>query len=484
MSRSRLLAGLCLVLVAVGASVAEADQLRRDGRWHVDGSGRVVLLHGENAVWKLAPYAPPAVARGFVEADAQWLEDHGLNAVRLGVLFVGVMPERGVIDTSYLEAIDRVVQLLAAHHIYVLLDFHQDLYNEKFQGEGFPDWSVYDDGIPHFFNAGFPGNYFTPEVMRTFDNLWANKMAAGDPKGLWDYYADAWRAVVSKWKDQPYLMGYDLLNEPWPGSDWPTCANPLGCPLHDTLKLQAFQQHVLEGIRALDSDNIVWFEPNVTFNSGAKSGLGLITPVVDANLGLSWHNYCLPAGVVHSSGITDVPGCELLHQIPFDNANETIARLGATQLVTEFGASDDIADLKQVTRQADQYFVGWLYWHYKEWGDPTTESQTSGGQGLFYKDDDLTTLKPVKGQVLIRPYPRATAGTPQSLSFDPVTREFSYRYQAGGGTTEIFVPDLQYGGSYDFSVKGGTGTADLVEQTLHVAADPGSEVTVTIMPGT
>jgi endoglycosylceramidase len=318
MSRRCLVAWLCLALVALASARADArpPQLRRDGRWLVDRAGRVVVLHGVNAVWKLKPYVPPDEPRGFTEADAQWLEDHGFNAVRLGVLFAGVMPQRGVVDAGYLDEIDRVVQLLAAHHVYVLLDFHQDLYNEKFQGEGFPDWSVYDDGIPHLFNFGFPGNYFTPEVMRAFDNLWGNKKAPGDGIGLWDHYAAAWQAVAARWKDQPYLMGYDLLNEPWPGTDWPTCANPFGCPVHDTLKLQPFQQHALAGIRAMDPNNVVWFEPNSIFNSGAMSGLGLLAPVEDANLGLSWHNYCLPAGLVHSSGVNDVPGCALLHQIP------------------------------------------------------------------------------------------------------------------------------------------------------------------------
>jgi endoglycosylceramidase len=113
----------------------------------VDGEGRVVLLHGVNAVWKRAPYAPPATPAGFTARDADWLAAQGFNTVRLGVIFAGVMPRRGVVDQGYLDRVQRVVDLLAARRIWVLLDFHQDMYNEKFSGEGFPAWAVHDDGL-------------------------------------------------------------------------------------------------------------------------------------------------------------------------------------------------------------------------------------------------------------------------------------------------------------------------------------------------
>ncbi|MCW2659182.1 MAG: endoglycoceramidase [Mycobacterium sp.] len=35
---------------------------------------------------------------------------------------------------------------LASHGIVSLLDFHQDLYNEAFQGEGAPAWAVQQAG--------------------------------------------------------------------------------------------------------------------------------------------------------------------------------------------------------------------------------------------------------------------------------------------------------------------------------------------------
>lgn len=435
---------------ACGAHARGPSQLRREDRYMVDEQNRIVLLHGMNAVWKLAPYFPPDEARGFTAADADWLHDHGFNSVRLGVLFTGVMPQEGQVDTAYLANIDRTVQLLASRGIYVLFDFHQDIYNEKFGGEGFPDWSVYDDGLPATNQAGFPGTYFTPTVSHVFDNLWLNT------NSVWDRYADAWTAVATQWKDQDHNGGYDLFNEPYPGSQFASCANPAGCPAFDTQFLQPMQETAMKAIRTVDRNNLVFFEPNFVFNGGARTGLGLVSPIADPNIGLSWHKYCLAGVVLHSSGFTDLPGCEELHQVVNDNAEAAIQQMHSTTLVTEFGASDDLADLDQVMRQTEAQFTGWQYWSYKEWGDPTTESQTSGGQGMFRDDKDLSTVKLAKLQVLERPYPQATAGVPGALSFDAATKTFAYSYtpRCAGAPTEIYVPALQYPNGYTLELSG------------------------------
>ncbi len=455
-----------------------APQLRRDGRFMVDDKNRVVLLHGVNAVWKLAPYFPPNQSAGFVAADADWLRDHGFNTVRLGVIFAGVMPQPGVVDPAYLDGVDRVVQLLASRGIWIMLDFHQDMYSERFEGEGFPDWAVLDDGIPHLNDFGFPGNYFTPECSRAFDNFWDNQ------DGLWDHYRTAWKAVATRWKDQPYLMGYDLINEPWPGTDLASCANPAGCPAHDDLKLQALQSYVLDGIREVDRGNIIWFEPNLTFNSGAKTGLGLLTPLTDANLGFSWHKYCLPAALLHAQGFTDVPACTEYHQIVTDNAEEAATRMKATTLITEFGASDDIPDLVQVVTQADAQLTGWQYWHYKGWMDPTSEDPTGGAQSLFGSDGDLLSVKLGKLKVLERTYPQFTAGIPLALSFNLDSAEFNYRYQprTAGGPTEIYVPvALHYRQGYRVETSGASVRSNENAPRLILENSAGaSEVTVRI----
>jgi len=461
------------------------NQLRREGRFMVDALNRVVLLHGVNAVWKLRDdnyYTPPDEPRGFTAADADWLRDHGFNTVRLGVIFAGVMPEPGVIDQGYLAGIDRVVQLLASRGIYVMFDFHQDMYNEKYGGEGFPDWAVKDDGVPPT-NIGFPQTYFTPAVTRAFDNFWQNR------DGLWDFYRDGWIAVAARWRDQEYHGGYDLLNEPYPGSHFASCANSEGCPLFDTQYLQPMHEHVMRGIRTVDPGNIVWFEPNFVFNGGAKSGYNFLGqfPIADANIGLSWHKYCLSGVVLHQFGREDLPGCREMHQLVTDNAEATIQRMQATTLVTEFGASDDLADIDQVMDQLDAQFTGWQYWAYKNWKDPTTESQETGGQGLFTDDEDLTTVKPGKLALLERPYPRATAGVPVagSLSFSEVSRVFTYRYtpRCAGGPTEIYVPALHYPDGYALELTGARAISPPHATLLRLEAlKDATEVSVRITP--
>jgi endoglycosylceramidase len=474
-------AAAVLLAVPAGASIprhapetaaAQPPQLRRDGRWLVDQRGRVVILHGLNAVWKHAPYFPPDTAEGFTAKDADLLAANGFNAVRLGVLFAGVMPTEGVIDAAYLNRIDRVVDLLAARHIWVMLDFHQDDYSEKFTGEGFPAWAIHDDGIPFTPTGTFFTNYFTPALMRVFDNLWEN---AG---GVRDRYAQAWAAVAQRFRDQPYLMGYDLINEPSGGSQMLSCFNPAGCPVFDAT-LQDFQDRVRAEIRKKDPANIVWFEPHFFFNAIARSNF---TKVADAQVGFSWHLYACTPAFTGGSVIPGDPDCELNEPMVVDHADAQIAAMGATGLLSEFGSNDDVTDLARMTRLADEHLYGWLYWAYKAWHDPTGNPAS---EGLFAKDNDLSTLKAPKADVLIRAYPQAVAGVPTSLAWDSAAKTMTLTYtpKAGVGNTEVFVPARHYAGRFAVDVTG----ADVVSRTttrVVVANGAGAtSVRVVVRPG-
>jgi endoglycosylceramidase len=456
-----------------GGAVAASDSgsaLRRDGAFMVDEYNRVVLLHGVNAVWKARPYYPPATAAGLTAADADFLAANGFNLVRLGVLFAGVMPQKGVVDPAYLDQIDRSVQLLAARHIRVLLDFHQDMYNEQFQGEGFPDWAVPPLLLPNDATHGFPLNEFISLALNNvYDQFWA------DSNGVWAPYQAAWTAVATRWRGQPYLLGYDLFNEPWPGTQWPTCFE-LDCPLFDAT-LQRFLQQALAGVRAADTAHFAFFEPQQLFDFGAPSGF---TAVNDPALGLSWHDYCsvtLTAG----TGLPELPDCTIIEPRTMNNADAQVAALGSTSLITEFGATDDTTDIGRVAGLADQHLVGWTYWAYKGFGDPTGGSV----EGLFSKDADLSTLKPAKADVLIRPYARAIAGTPLAMSFDNGSKAFSLSYtpRAATAPTEVFMPARHYPKGYTVTVQGGHVTSAANAAVLTIANDAGAaQVQVAVTP--
>lgn len=471
--------------VSVPAVLSSHEQLRRSGEWLVDGEGRVVIVHGVNAVWKHAPYVAPDSVEGFTAADADWLAAHGFNAVRLGVLFAGVMPQPHVIDTAYLDRIDRVVQLLASRGIYVLLDFHQDLYNERYQGEGFPAWATEPSRFDGTARAGFPMNYFTPPVNQDFDRFWDNVDA------LQDDYRAAWVAVAARWKNQDHLMGYDLINEPWPGGSWTHCATPQGCRNFESGKLQSMYEYMLAGIRSVDRDNPVWLEPQILFDFGAGSHLGE-RAINDSQLGLSWHDYCLPETLLQARGLRKLQACAPLERRVFSNARATSARLGAASLLSEFGASDDTLDIARVTDFADRNMTGWMTWSYKNWGDPTTQAQGNGAQSMFRSDTDFSSVKMPKLEVLERPYPQAVAGTPERYGYDAVTGTFTLSYStrmAGGAMapaglpTDIYVPALHYPQGYRVQVSGGQALSAANAAHLLIGADPGATiVTVTVTP--
>ena len=137
---------LCLAALVLTAAPAAGSPppgptppLATSGRWITDADGRAVIVHGVNMVYKRPPYYPGAI--GFNDADAKFLRRHGFDAVRLGVIYTGVEPSPGRYSAGYLDHIAGTQRMLARQGIFSLLDFHQDLYAEKFTGEGFPSWA-------------------------------------------------------------------------------------------------------------------------------------------------------------------------------------------------------------------------------------------------------------------------------------------------------------------------------------------------------
>lgn len=476
--------GTSLLATTGVASAAPTPPLSHAGRWTTDATGRVVVVHGINMVYKLPPYYPAKA--GFGNDDAAFLARIGFNAVRVGVIWKALEPTPGHYDNAYIAQIASTVKTLSRHGVLSLLDFHQDMYNERFQGEGAPDWAVQDGGLPNL-KEGFPTNYLTsPAVQHAFDQFWANAPGPGGI-GLADRFAGAWAQVAAAFKRTPSIVGYEIFNEPWPGTVWQPCALPPGCPAFD-VKLKAFYTRVFKRVRAVDRRTLVWYEPNVLFNGGVNTNLA---PIGDARAGFAFHDYCLTESATGPSA-----ACTASDDSVFSHAVARSAHTHDAVMETEFGATNDIPYLGEMVARADRFMVPWLEWAYCGCSDPTTSGP--GTKQAIVIDPtrppvgsnlELPTLR-----ALVEPYPQVVAGTPTAWSFTRSSRTFRLRFSTvradrrsrfgASAVSEIATPALVYGGRYATTVTGGIPASKRGASTLRITTCRGvRSVTVTVRPG-
>ena len=483
-----------LALTSAVAAAAPKPPLGHEGRWITDDRGRVVILHGWNMVYKVGSYRPADA--GFGRNDMRFLRRHGFNTIRLGIIQNGVEPDLPGPDgkaryrTGYLRSIARTERKLARHGIFTLLDVHQDLYNERFQGEGFPDWAVVDDAatLPAEPKQGFPANYLgMPALNRAFDHFWMNDSdAAGRP--LQDSFAAMWRRIARRFRDRERVLGYNLLNEPWPGTQYPSCASNAGCPAFDTEFLEPFSERIIAAIREVDARTLVWYAPNLIFDFGAETHHG---DTGDEQAGFAFNMYCL-GGSVPGLGAVGGAECDTGYDLTLGNAEEQTEETGDALLMTEFAATDDLATIERVVELADERMIGWQQWHYCDCKDPTTTG--TGVQSLVSdprKPPRGKNLARGKLRVSSRPYPRAVNGTPLDYEFDPDTARFRLRYSTTSPDgvrrgrrllTEVFVPRIHYPRGYRAKVAGARVVSQPGARVLKLERRDGRRVRVTLKP--
>lgn len=441
------------------------------GTWVTNGDGQVVLLHGLNEVYKIAPYTP--AASGFGDDDAAFLAANGFNVVRLGVIWSAIEPEPGVYDAAYLDSIEQTVQTLAAHGIHTVLDMHQDNYSEAFQGEGAPDWATQDGGLPNPSN-GFPGNYFTnPAQWNAWDMFWDNA-SAPDGRGLSDHFALTWQQVAARFSGNTDVVGYEIINEPWPGSQWLRAA--LGNDFFGRQQLTPLYNQVIAAIRSVDPTTTVYVEPPNPGVSEIPMVLSLhvsLGPVDDPNTVLSYHGYC--------GGLT--PICGFIANRMGTAAQRYAKRHDMPALLTEFGATDDLTILAHEMAGAQDRLLGWIEWAYSGVGDVTGSPDTE----WLVRDPALPpagdNVDSAKLALLAQPYPQVISGVPQSWSFTDGTMSMRYSTRKADGTgdfaagsqTVIAVPQIAFPAGYSVAVTGGHVVSAPGAPVLLIASDAGAK---------
>ena len=203
----------------------------------IDTQGREVLIHGTNIVIKEFPWHPKSegfTQDTFSEEDMKFMQSLGLNGVRLGMMWPGLVPNKGQFNKTYLDIMVSLVTKAAEYGIYILLDMHQDVMSHRFCVEGFPDWTIDPEVAKNFpfplhepykldpttnlpsvidcSRFSWATYYLTQAVGQSFENLYTNA------NGLRDEWAKFWIKTAQTFKSHTNVMGYELINEPWAGN--------------------------------------------------------------------------------------------------------------------------------------------------------------------------------------------------------------------------------------------------------------------------
>jgi endoglycosylceramidase len=228
----------------------------------VDSSGEALYLRGIN-VHESAKYHPDYIIP-LTPAEVSILLDGGFNSVRLLTHWEAVMPESDRIDRDYLSLYAAEVQKLTDAGLLVVVDMHQDVWGQPF-GNGAPGWACPDE-LKEGYQPASPWwmNYFAPQVGACFDLLWSDL-------ALQDRFAGAWKEVAAAVCENQAVVGFDLLNEPWPGGS-------LGDATFDRKILYRFYRRIMDAVEEVCPGRIFFLEPSRAYDYGLMDPLEIGEP--------------------------------------------------------------------------------------------------------------------------------------------------------------------------------------------------------------
>lgn len=230
------------------------------------------LFRGINVAQSLKD---PPFTQGVTEGDLRRIRDLGMNAIRFLIFYRAVEPEPGKWDEGYLESVQGFLDLAYHLKIRVILDMHQDLYGGPFLPHGNPTWSCPEsEGVGVEFLQPWFLNYLNPVVGECFQRFFTDEERI-------EKFSKMWQVVARRFADHPALLGFELLNEPFPGS-----LPPLE---FDEEILARWVERIGTAIREVAPCTLILFEPSVL---GSNIGLpSRMRPVQLSNLIYAPHLY-------------------------------------------------------------------------------------------------------------------------------------------------------------------------------------------------
>ena len=277
--------GASLAAGAAPAAAAPLDFIHAAGTRLVDGSGAPFAVKGinlgnwlvpEGYMFKFTRARSPSEIAGVIEAligpaaaarfwsqfrdvyvaedDIRFLKAAGFNTVRVPLnwrLFVAPAADPAAgndggadrFDGPGWALLDRLVQWCRAVGLRVIVDLHAAPGGQT--------------GVNHDDGSGFPLTFYVPRDRRLTIALW--------------------QQLAARYRDEPAVLGYDLLNEPISPYSDETYLNP---------QLEPFYRAIVAAVRRVDPNHIVFLEGAQWATSFAVFGRPF-----DANAVYTYHKF-------------------------------------------------------------------------------------------------------------------------------------------------------------------------------------------------
>src|SRR5438445_7634106 len=235
-------------------------------------------------------------------ADIKFIKESGFNSVRVPFSYRLFVSDATVprLDGPGYELLDRVVDWCRSEGLYVILDMHA--------APGGQTGDNIDD------SWGYPFLFESSESQELTVNLW--------------------RKIAARYRDQPMVIGYDLLNEPIAHYFDAASLNP---------KLEPLYRKIVSAIREVDRNHVI-------FLGGAQwdTNFKVFGPPFDRKLAYTFHKYWM---TVNQEAIQEYLDFREKYNVPI--------------WMGESGENTDkwIDDFRNLLEAHD---VGWCFWPYKK----------------------------------------------------------------------------------------------------------------------
>lgn len=395
------------ILLAVLAGCTRAPDMYEPLDWvHINGntlfdsSGRTIILRGFVTLTHNGPGTDEVV---YTINDYQKMKSMGANyqSIRLFAGWIGGWPGYTA-DDHYLEKLDHMVSL--GKQVGMYSQFKLTMYDIK--------------------------GMLTDTTLRdkTWGSFWRNE------NGEQDIVIAAWKTIWEHYKDEPAVIGYDILNEP--------CKGDFAVSDEDfILHLNTFYQKALDELQQIN-DHIGFIQPPLASPAvDKKTGAILYMPYtepISRSVVYAPHFYVNVRmyDINNYSKLLE----KYLNEAKIHNAPLIMGECGEFWDMTNDGDPGKEALIQNAENAQIDLFDHALIGFSRPWysndrvvgiGHAVIKGKTkalTGQERTFITD------------VIARVYPQRTAGHLYSFTFSQDTKHFSLVYEPHTGKTVIFIP--------------------------------------------